>query len=252
VTGSDAPRSAPAVGCSGASILVVEDERTLADLIGSNLEQEGYQVELAFDGAEGFDRALSRRFDLLILDVMLPELDGFAVCQRLRSAGKDVAVLFLTAKADANDRIHGLEVGGDDYLPKPFHLKELLLRVTAILRRNQWYSSAAAQSSVLSFGDNEFDFRSYKGYSWDSREQSLTHKEAMILKVLSEHEDEVITREQILEQVWGYDIYPSTRVIDSLIGRLRQRFEPDPDVPRYFHTVRGVGYRFTRSAKDAV
>lgn len=246
MTGFETPQSTPSAGCSGARILVVEDERTLADLIGSNLEQEGYQVEVGFDGASGLDLAMSQRFDLLILDVMLPELDGFAVCQRLRSAGRDVAVLFLTAKADPTDRIHGLEVGGDDYLPKPFHLKELLLRVAAVLRRNQWYSSAANQMSVLAFGSNEFDFRSYRGRSWDNREQSLTHKEAMILKVLSEREGEVVTREDILEQVWGYDIYPSTRTIENLIVRLRQRFEPNPEAPRYFHTVRGVGYRFAR------
>lgn len=227
-------------------ILVVEDERTLADLIQENLIDEGYHVEVAGDGAEGLRLARQGKFDLIILDVMLPELDGFTVCERLRKDGNDVAVLFLTAKIDAADRMHGLEVGGDDYLPKPFHLRELLLRIAAILRRTQWYGAATEEQSKLEFGENEFDFRSYRGRSWDGREQNLTYKEAMILKVLSDREGEVVTREEILERVWGYEVYPSTRTIDNFIVRLRQRFEPDPEQPVHFHTVRGVGYRFAR------
>jgi two-component system alkaline phosphatase synthesis response regulator PhoP len=230
-------------------ILVVEDERTLADLLQENLSAEGYEVLVVHDGEVGLMEARRGSFDLLILDVMLPGIDGFAICERLRGDGNDVPVLFLTAKAGSADRVHGFEVGGDDYLAKPFHLRELLLRVSAILRRNQWYGQATAAAALLEFGENRVDFRSYRGTSWDGREQSLTYKEAMILKVLSEREGDVVSRDEILQRVWGYDVYPSTRTIDNFIVRLRQRFEPNPDRPIHLHTVRGVGYRFTRAGE---
>ncbi|MCA9730351.1 MAG: response regulator transcription factor, partial [Candidatus Eisenbacteria bacterium] len=184
-------------------ILVVEDERTLADLLQENLTAEDYEIEVVNDGESGLATARRGSFDLIILDVMLPGIDGFTICERLRSEGNDVPVLFLTAKVSATDRVHGFEVGGDDYLPKPFHLRELLLRVGAILRRNQWYGQATAAGAALEFGENRVDFRSYRGTSWDGREQALTYKEAMILKVLSEREGEVVSRDEILQKVWG-------------------------------------------------
>ncbi len=229
-----------------ARILVVEDEEHLAEGIRENLEEEGYVVAVASDGAAGLERARADAFDLVLLDVMLPELDGFAVCAAMRAGGVDVPVLFLTARGTVDDRVRGLEAGGDDYLTKPFHLRELLLRVAAILKRTTWYRAAQARGDELSFGGNRFDFRTYRGRSWDGEEQSLTQKEAMILKALAEREGDVVSREEILEKVWGYELFPSTRTIDNFIVRLRKRFEPDPEVPRHFHTIRGVGYRFTR------
>jgi two-component system alkaline phosphatase synthesis response regulator PhoP len=228
-----------------ANILIVEDERHLAQGIAENLEAEGYRVSIVHDGRSGLTQIVDGQHDLVILDVMLPEMDGFTVCSQARAAGNNTPILFLTARGGADDRIRGLEAGGDDYLPKPFHLKELLLRVKVILRRWEWYSDMAQAGSVLRFGENEFDLRTLQGRSWDGASQSLTQKEAMILKVLAERSGEVVSREDLLEKVWGYEVFPSTRTIDNFIMRLRKRFERDPAEPRYFHTVRGVGYRFT-------
>jgi two-component system, OmpR family, alkaline phosphatase synthesis response regulator PhoP len=226
-------------------ILVVDDEPNLARGIRENLEAEGYSVDVATDGAKALEKILATEYGLVILDVMLPGMNGFVVCEKARAAGRDTPVLFLTARGDGQDRIRGLEVGGDDYLPKPFQLRELLLRVAAILRRRIRYDAMTALEPVLRFGDNEFDFRSFRGRSWNGAEQVLTQKEAMILKVLAEREGQVIWRDEILERVWGDEPLPSTRTIDNFIVRLRKRFEPDPEQPRFFHTVRGVGYRFS-------
>lgn len=227
-------------------ILIVEDEQSIAEGIMENLEAEGYDVEIALDGHSGLEAIRRGVFDLVLLDVMLPGMDGFTVCAIARGEGHAVPVLFLTARTAVDDRIRGLEAGGDDYIPKPFHLKELLLRVAAILRRRGWYEQMPAAGSRLFFGENEFDFYACAGRAWDGREVALTQKEAMILKALSERDGEVVTREEILEKVWGYDLFPSTRTIDEFIRQLRERFEPDPARPRHLHTIQGVGYRFTR------
>jgi two-component system alkaline phosphatase synthesis response regulator PhoP len=184
----------------------------------------------------------AEHFDLLVLDVMMPNMDGLALCEQLRREGRQTPVLFLTVKSDAVDRIRGFEAGGDDYLPKPFHLQELLLRVAAILRRSAWYGRASAP---LEFGGNTIDFQTYHARAWDGALHVLTHKEAMILKALAERAEQIVTREEILDRVWGYEVYPSTRTIDNFIVRLRKRFERSADHPLHFHTVRGVGYRFT-------
>lgn len=226
-------------------VLVVEDEIHLAEGICENLEAEGLEVMVAGNGREGLDQMLGGDFDMAILDVMLPLLDGFTVCRMAREQGSSLPILFLTAKDRVEDRIQGLEVGGDDYLAKPFHLKELLLRVKAILRRRGWGAEATESESLVKFGDNLVDLSSYQGRSFDGREHALTQKEALILKTLSRRPREVVTREDILEEVWGHEVFPSTRTIDNFILRLRKRFEPDPEHPVYFHTVRGVGYRFT-------
>lgn len=223
-------------------ILVVDDEAHLADGIRENLEAEGYTAEVAHDGAEGLERLRNERFDLVLLDVMMPKMNGLEVCEAMRGEGLQTPVMFLTVKGDARDRIRGLEAGGDDYLAKPFHLQELLLRVAAILRRSRWYAETDA---TLEFGGNRIDFETYHARSWDGAEHALTHKEAMILKVLSEQAGAIVTREEILDRVWGYEVFPSTRTIDNFIARLRKRFERNPEAPAHFHTVRGVGYRFT-------
>ncbi len=228
-----------------ARILVVEDQVSLAEGIAENLAAEGHRPEVVNDGASALARILSNDYDLVVLDVMLPELDGFEVCRQVRERGKIVPILFLTAKGGIDDRIRGLEAGGDDYMEKPFHLRELLLRVQVILRRWDWYQGGRTAHEIIRFGDNEFDPRTFEGRSWDGLSHSLTQREALILRALDESAGAVVSRETLLEKVWGYDVYPSTRTIDNFILRLRKRFEPEPEKPRYFHTVRGVGYRFT-------
>jgi two-component system, OmpR family, alkaline phosphatase synthesis response regulator PhoP len=227
-------------------LLVVEDDPHLAAGVMENLRAEGYEVTCAGDGRAALEWLRERACALIVLDVMLPDIDGFAVCRSLRERGDNTPVLFLTARGDPADRVRGLEAGGDDYLAKPFHLEEFLLRVRAILRRRDWYrnASATAQTAVLRFGGNEVDFRAFRGRAWNGEPQELTEKEAMILKVLAENAGQIVSREELLERAWGYDVFPSTRTVDNFILRLRKRFEQDPANPRHFLTVWGVGYRF--------
>lgn len=233
------------------SILVADDEVNLARGIAENLIAEGYRVTVVADGERALAEILSGRHDLVVLDVMMPKLDGFTVCERARRQGAVTPVLFLTAKGEVEDRIRGLEAGGDDYLPKPFHLHELLLRIRVILRRWSWYAAAAPADNAIEFGGSRIDFSTFQGRSFDGREQALTQKEALIARALAERAGEVVSREELLERAWGYELYPSSRTIDNFILRLRKRFEPDPERPRYFHTVRGVGYRFTPEGEGA-
>jgi|TARA_B110000263_G_C15279418_1_gene497580 two-component system, OmpR family, alkaline phosphatase synthesis response regulator PhoP len=227
-------------------ILIVEDEKHLAEGIRENLQAEGYKTTVAHDGVEAFERAMAEHFDLILLDVMMPRMDGLKTCEELRRNSIQTPVLFLTVKSDPEDRIRGLEAGGDDYLAKPFHLKELLLRVAAILKRTDWYNHTKMN---LNFGGNEVDFKTYHANAWDGTEHFLTHKEAMILKVLTNQVGMIVPREDILDKVWGYEVFPSTRTIDNFIVRLRKRFERNAELPEHFHTVRGVGYRFTEEAE---
>jgi two-component system, OmpR family, alkaline phosphatase synthesis response regulator PhoP len=229
-----------------AHVLVVEDDANLAAGVMENLRAEGYEVTLAADGEQALLWLAGHGCTLVILDVMLPGADGLTVCRTLRDRGNTTPVLFLTARGDPADRVRGLEAGGDDYLAKPFHLQEFLLRVRAILRRWDWYrgASATADTAVLCFGGNEVDFRAFRARAWNGESQELTEKEAMILKVLAEHAGEIVSREDLLERVWGYDVFPSTRTVDNFILRLRKRFEKDPANPQHFLTVWGVGYRF--------
>jgi len=227
-------------------VLVVEDDPHLAAGVMENLRAEGYEVTVSPDGERALDWLARHGCALVILDVTLPGADGLSVCRTLRARGNTTPVLFLTARGDPADRVRGLEAGGDDYLAKPFHLQEFLLRVRAILRRWDWYRSASATSAtaVLRFGGNEVDFRAFRARAWNGEPQELTEKEAMILKVLAEHTGQIVSREDLLERVWGYDVFPSTRTVDNFILRLRKRFEKDPGNPRHFLTVWGVGYRF--------
>jgi two-component system, OmpR family, alkaline phosphatase synthesis response regulator PhoP len=235
---------------AAARILLVEDELNLARGIRENLEAEGYAVEVTPDGRAALAKIRETEYALVVLDVMLPGMDGYSICETARREGRDTPVLFLTAKSGSADRIRGLEAGGDDYLPKPFQLRELLLRVAAILRRRTRYDTLTALEPIIRFGGNQFDFRSFRGRSWDGADQILTQKEAMILKVLADHQGRVVWRDEILEKVWGDEVLPSSRTIDNFIVRLRKRFEPDPERPRFFHTVRGVGYRFIDAQED--
>ena len=234
-----------------AHVLVVEDDANLAAGVMENLRAEGYEVSLAGDGEQALTWLAAHGCALVVLDVMLPGADGLTVCRTLRARGNTTPVLFLTARGDPADRVRGLEAGGDDYLAKPFHQQEFLLRVRAILRRWDWYrsASATADTAVLRFGGNEVDFRVFRARAWTGETQELTEKEAMILKVLAEHTGQIVSREDLLERVWGYDVFPSTRTVDNFILRLRKRFEKDPANPRHFLTVWGVGYRFMTEAE---
>lgn len=233
------------------SILVVEDEDHLAQGIAENLEAEGFRATVVGEGRQALELVRRGGFDLVLLDVMLPGLDGYTICETARGEGIQTPILFLTAKGSVDDRVRGLEAGGDDYLPKPFHLEELLARVRTILKRWSWYARDAERGSLLRFGDNEFDFATFQGRSWDGTLQQLTQKEAVILKVLAERDGEVVSREDLLDKAWGYELYPSTRTIDNFIVRLRKRFERDPQAPLHFHTVRGIGYRFTAKGEPS-
>jgi two-component system, OmpR family, alkaline phosphatase synthesis response regulator PhoP len=232
-------------------VLVVEDDPHLAVGVMENLRAEGYEVTTRGDGEQALAWLAAHTCALIVLDVMLPGVDGFSVCRTLRTQGNSTPVLFLTARGDPIDRVRGLEAGGDDYLAKPFHLQEFLLRVRAILRRWDWYRSASstADTAMLRFGGNEVDFRVFRARAWNGESQELTEKEAMILKVLAEHSGEIVSREDLLERVWGYDVFPSTRTVDNFILRLRKRFEQDPANPRHFLTVWGVGYRFLKEGE---
>jgi len=225
-------------------ILIVEDEEHLADALGHSLQFEGFATTLAYDGEEGLRLAQNMQFDLLILDIMMPKLDGLEVCRRLRATGSRVPILFLTAKSADADRLLGLKVGADDYVAKPFLLEELILRIHGIFRRQDWYRSPPEEQEVFRFGDNEVNFLTFEAKA-KGRTIRLTEKECMLMKLLVERKNQVISREEILERVWGYRFSTSSRTIDNFIVRLRRYFEDDPKRPRFIHSVRGVGYRFT-------
>lgn len=231
-------------------VLVVEDDASLAAGIAENLRAEGYATDVLHDGRSAIERLSAQPYDLVVLDVMLPGCDGFEVCRSLRERGRVVPVMFLTARGDPQDRVRGLEAGGDDYLTKPFHLREFLLRAHAILRRWQWYRATAAREAPLEFGGNRVDFSQFRATAWDGVPHDLTEKEAMLLKALAEAAGRVVSREDLVERVWGEDVFPSTRTVDNFILRLRKRFERDPARPRHFHSVRGVGYRFDPAGSD--
>ena len=225
-------------------ILIVDDEEHLADALAHNLQFEGFATAVANDGEEGLRLANTMQFDLVILDIMMPKLDGIEVCRRLRATGSTVPILFLTAKSSDADRLLGLKVGADDYLAKPFLLEELILRIHGIFRRQEWYATPPDRQEVFRFGSNEVNFLTYEATS-SGRTVSLTEKECMLMKLLVERKNQVVSREEILERVWGYRFSTSSRTIDNFIVRLRRYFEDDPKNPRFIHSVRGVGYRFT-------
>lgn len=196
------------------------------------------------DGLEAIESITSNTPDLVLLDVMLPGASGFEVCDRVRAEGNRVPILFLTARGREDDRVRGLELGGDDYVSKPFSIRELLQRIRAMLRRQMWYDSHPQQGSNIEFGGNQVNFAAYKATTRTGEQITLTQKECMVLKLLVEHQGEVVARDTILDQVWGYDRYPSSRTIDNLILQLRRYFEEDPRQPKYIQTQYGAGYRF--------
>lgn len=225
-------------------ILVVEDEEHLRNMIKLNLELEGYHPICVGDGPSALEKFHNSRFDLAILDVMLPEVDGFTICKTIRLEGNTTPVLFLTARNTSRDRVEGLKIGGDDYLAKPFELEELLLRVQKLIQRTQ---NVQPQLNVktFSFGGNEINFDSFEIKDKSQTTRRISKKETMLLKLLVQNKGKAVSREEILETVWGYNVFPSTRTIDNYILAFRKYFEEDPKRPRYFHSIRGVGYKFT-------
>jgi two-component system alkaline phosphatase synthesis response regulator PhoP len=221
-------------------ILIVEDEEDLARGLEINLSKEGYEVLTSSCGEEGLQLAQDENPDLIILDIMLPEMNGFDVCRELRRRGAEVPIIMLTAKSEEVDRVVGLEIGADDYVIKPFSLRELLARIHARLRR---HTQSQDQLSRYSFGEIEINFDKYittrKG-----RKLELTPKEYEVMRFLILHQGEVVTRDQLLDQVWGYEVYPTTRTVDNHILRLRQKLEEEPAKPKHILSIYGEGYRF--------
>jgi len=239
---SDSPPRA-ASARDEARVLIIEDEAALADVLADNLRDEGLSVRTAGDGVTGERLWSDERPDLVVLDVMLPRLDGFTLCERMRDAGFDTPVLYLSARGEAADRVRGLSAGGDDYLPKPFHLPEFLLRVKALLRRRGW--DRQGPRAGFRFAGHFVDYRSWTAELADGSSEPLGEREFRIFRVLADRAGDVVSRDDILDSVWGDDAFPSSRTVDNFVLRLRKLFEPDPSAPRYFHTVWGVGYRFT-------
>jgi two-component system alkaline phosphatase synthesis response regulator PhoP len=222
-------------------ILLVEDDPGLSLTVSDLLAEEGYEVETALDGSAGLQKASSGEYGAIVLDVMLPGRSGFDVCGDLRGSGIDTPILMLTARTQVNDRVAGLKLGADDYLTKPFDPTELLARIEALLRRSG--KTRSASSSKVQFGDVEVDFDRGKVLR-RGLPVSVASKEIQLLRYLSENRDRVVPRDELLRNVWEYQSSVSSRTIDVHVAWLRQKLEPNPQEPRYFHTVRGVGYRF--------
>ena len=230
------------------TILLVEDEENLQEALKLNLELEGYSVSSSFDGASALKMIHQEYYDLIILDVMLPEVDGIAVCESIRLQQIDIPILILSAKNSSADRVLGLKKGADDYLTKPFNLEELLLRVEKLISKNEKIESKHSITDTYEFGNNKIDFNGLMLTNQKGEKIELTKKEAMLLKLLIENKNEVVTREKILQAVWGYNVYPTTRTIDNFILNFRKYVEDDAKNPVYFQSVRGVGYKFNHVA----
>ena len=227
------------------SILLVEDEENLQEALKLNLEMEGYEITSAYDGAEALRAVQKEFFNLIILDIMLPEVDGITVCETIRLSNPDIPILILSAKNSSADRVLGLKKGADDYLTKPFNLEELLLRVNNLIKKSERLSAKQPLPDIYTFGKNKIDFKASEAITKSGDKVTLTKKEIMLLKLLIDNKNEVVTREKILQVVWGYNVYPTTRTIDNFILSFRKYFEDDSRDPEYFHAVRGVGYKFT-------
>lgn len=228
-----------------ASILLVEDEENLHDALKLNLELEGYEITSAYDGNEALKAIKDEYFDMIIMDVMLPQIDGVSVTETIRLQNNEVPILILSAKNSSADRVLGLKKGADDYMVKPFNLEELLLRVDKLILKNKKLNEKETIGDTYEFGDNKVDFKAQVAATWNNQSIELSKKEVMLLKLLIENRNEVVTREKILQSVWGYNVFPTTRTIDNFILNFRKYFEKDSRNPVFFHSVRGVGYKYT-------
>lgn len=227
------------------SLLLVEDEESLRETIKLNLELEGYEVTTVDNGPDVLKAVKNEYFDLIILDIMLPEMDGITVCENIRMQNNPVPILFLSAKNSGADRIEGLKKGGDDYLTKPFNLEELLLRIEKLIVKNRQILSKDTNMDTYTFANGTVDFAAQTAIDKDGNKVELSKKEMALLKLLIQHKDEVVSREHILQVVWGYNVFPNTRTIDNFILTFRKYFEENSRKPKHFHSVRGVGYKFT-------
>jgi DNA-binding response OmpR family regulator len=224
-----------------ATVLLVEDEESIAEVVADNLRYEGYGVLEATDGYKGLELALEHRPDLMILDLMLPGIDGYEVCRRLRDQGQSVPIIMLTAKGQEVDKVRGLDLGADDYITKPVGVMELMARVRAVLRRSG-HGEGVTEGAVLCLGEARVDFSRFEA-SVSGEAVHLSPKEFGVLEFLWRAQGRAVARAEILQQVWGYDVYPTTRTVDTHVGELRAKLEKDPAKPRHLLTVHGVGYR---------
>jgi len=228
------------------TVFLVEDDRNLAEGLPLNLEAEGYQVVHVADGSTVLDTFDKGNFDIVLLDIMLPGKDGLSICKELRAHGATLPVLFLTARHETEHKVEGLLAGGDDYITKPFDMQELLARMQGVFRRQAWLSADDKLSGVFEWDGRTVDFRTFEA-TGPQGSFTLTRKECMVIKYLVERKGQVVSRDQLLDAVWGYHIYPTNRTIDNFITKLRKIFEDNPKLPKYLETIRGVGYRFSPS-----
>lgn len=220
-------------------VLVIEDEQNLLETIRLNLELDGFEVETCSDGQKALEQFKSYQPQLVLLDVMLPHVNGFDLCQQFKSIRPSVPVIFLTAKSQSAEKIRGLKLGADDYVTKPFELEELLLRINNVLKRNP-----EPGPSVFRFGGNEVNFDTYEILSVNSGRLTISRREIALLKLLTDHINKVVSRDEIIEQLWVPSENASARTIDNYILNFRKWFEANPKEPRYFQSIRGVGYKF--------
>lgn len=229
-------------------ILVVDDEKSIVDVIKSNLEREGYQIETAGDGNTALDLALKNNFDLIILDCMLPIMDGFDVCKKIRQESP-VPIIMLTAKSEEIDKVLGLELGADDYMTKPFSMRELLARVKAQIRRSNYFENSIDSinnlSEVTTIGDIKVNNETFEVHR-NGENVNLTLREFQLVAFLANHAGQVFTREELLHEVWEYEYYGDVRTVDVTVRRAREKLEPDTNDYKYIITKRGVGYYFNK------
>ena len=223
---------------------MVDDEENLHETLRLNLEMEGYEVTSAYNGTQALKAISNGYFDLIVLDVMMPEVDGITVAETMRINNLDTPILMLSARNTSADRVLGLKKGADDYLTKPFNLEELLLRVEKLITKNQKIQVKESIGDTYSFGGNTINFKAQTATTHDGKTVELSKKETMLLKLLIENKGEVVTREKILQVVWGYNVFPTTRTIDNFILSFRKNFEIDARTPKHFHSARGVGYKY--------
>ena len=223
-------------------LLLIEDEEVLAEVMLDNLEAEGYDVTWASDGAKGLETWKQSKPDLVLLDVMLPHMDGFHLCETMRNNGDQTPVLFLSAKGQPEDRVRGLTLGADDYLTKPFHLPELLLRIQNLLQRHT--TTTAPTTHIIHINDHQVNRRTGQVLLADGRYAQLSDEEMRLLSLFLQHPNDVLDRETILDQVWGDNVFPSSRTIERLVQRLQHVFEPNPHEPQYFHKLAGVRFQY--------
>ena len=234
----------------GAKILIVDDEHNIVDILKANLEREGYQTIAAYDGAQALDMGLNQKPDLILLDCMLPKVDGFDVCRKLRQQ-TNVPILMLTAKSEEIDKVLGLELGADDYITKPFSVREVLARVKAQLRRVSLNDLEGDHQKVLTLGDLEIDQEAYQ-VRRSGAVIELTLREFELVRFLAQNAGQVFSREALLEKVWGYEYFGDVRTVDVTVRRTREKLEPDQHNYRYILTKRGVGYYFDKCPVGSV